>query len=159
DKSSQLLRGAMYEAIEISPLRQVAEPDATRKISEPAPAEPDDQPRLASAADTQHGDNAGAGVEAARQIEQSVATSHEGITLGGQALPDFPRLQPCVALSDDTIGFCCVVWRNERSVCVADLEQLHRLGKTFHSPIALRLHPPRERPKRPSRLGAHSRFR
>ena len=81
------LRNGMHDAIQASGLRQIAEPDAAREISERVPPEPRDQPRLAGAAEAQDRDEARPGVEASRQLGQGLATADEGIALGRQAVP------------------------------------------------------------------------
>jgi len=58
----------VHDAVETSGLREIAEPDAAREISERIPAEPCDQPRLAGAADAQHRDEARPGVKAPHQF-------------------------------------------------------------------------------------------
>src|SRR5439155_3930880 len=126
-RNGERLGDGVCDALRASGPRQIAEPDTAWEVSEPAPAEPRDKPRLARPADPQHRYKARAGVEAARQFGQCLATAHEGIKLGGQAVLDAPGRQPDVALTHYAIALGCIGRRRERCIGVADLEQLYRL--------------------------------
>ena len=81
------LRDGMDDAVQTSGLRQIAEPDAAREISERVPPEPRDEPRLAGAAEAQDRDESRPGVEASCQLGQRLAATDEGVALGRQAVP------------------------------------------------------------------------
>jgi len=138
-RNGECLGDGVCNAVQASGLRQIAEPDTAGEVSEPAPTEARDQPRLARATDPQHRDETRAGVEAARQFGQGLATAHEGIKLGGQAVLDVPGRQPDVALADHAIALGCIGGRHEQRVGLADLEQLDRLCNAFHAPVTVRL--------------------
>src|SRR6266853_5865127 len=143
----------MYDAVQAARLRQIAEPDTAREVSEPAPTEPRDQPRLARTADPEHRNEPRAGVQAPRQFDQRLAAAHKGITLGGQAVLDVPGRQPDVALANYTIALGCIDGRHERRVGLADLEQLYRLCDAFHGPVTVRLDSQRDFPEGASSVG------
>ena len=63
---------------------QVAEPDTTRVVAQPEPAEPSGQARLAAAAHAQHRDETGAAFETFGKSAQRVVAADEGIALGRQ---------------------------------------------------------------------------
>src|SRR5207247_8588351 len=64
-RNGECLGDGVCDALAASGLRQIAEPDTAGKVSEPAPTEPRDPPRLAPAADPQHRYKARARVEPA----------------------------------------------------------------------------------------------
>src|SRR5882762_2195165 len=157
-RNGERLGDGVDDADQASGLRQIAEPDAAGEVSEPAPTEPRDQPRLARAADPQHRHEARAGVEAARQFGQRLATADEGIELCGQTVLDVPRRQPDVALAHHAIALRCIGGRGKRRIGFADLEQLHRLCNALHAPVTVRLDAQRDVPQGVSRVGGEKRL-
>ena len=96
--------------------RQIAEPDAARKVAEPAPAVARHQARLAGAADAEHRHQARARVDAARQLAQGSARPTKASRSAGRLCRISRTGSHSIALAHDAIGLVGVGRRQEGRV-------------------------------------------
>ena len=149
------LRHGVHDAVEVARLRQVAKPDATRKVAKPGPPETRHQPRLAAAAHSQHRHKARAGLQAAAQFGQGLGPAHKGIALRRQAVLDAAHRRPHLPVAHDAVSLGGVGRRRKHRAGVTDLEQLDRLGDAFQAPVSVRRHPQVDLAQRSARVGRH----
>jgi hypothetical protein len=132
--------------------REIAEPDATGKVAEPASAIARGQACLAGAAHTQDRQQPCARMKPLRHLGQRLGSADERVAFGGQVVPHLAGRQPQVTLPHDPI--CLLdVGRRREGRAVSDFEQLDRIIEALEAPVSMRLQMQTVVTQRTSRVG------